>query len=183
MFLVILNYPRMAMTWTLIWICLGAFISTIPRIFFDIPYFMEIFDSDSLYKTFNLVTIYYFRSDQHIVSYVMGILCALVINKYRSIKLNGYLVFMLWVVTSLSSLLSQYWFSHFWLQDYDISYTEAILFLAFGKILFLIGYFWLFFACATNRGGWHRQLILFFRLEFSTLNLSFSFDQDHSIKF
>ena len=148
------HFPRLAIAWNLLWLLIGAFISMSPRLIWNIPYIFEFYDRHSLWTVFKICVLYHMRTDQHIVSYVFGIFCAYLIKTRPKAYLGGRVgELVIWLLTWGTTLLSQYWFAHFWITDYHISYVESLTFLALGRILYLNGYFWLIYACATGRGG------------------------------
>ena len=138
----------------MLFILLGVFVSVYPRVILDLPYFTEAFIADSLWKITKLFLIYHWRPDQHFLSYVLGIFCGYCIRHKAGLSFGGrFLRAFFWVTTSTLTFGSMYWFNNLLLIDYDLTMTEVIVFLAIGKITFLSGWFWLFYACATGRGG------------------------------
>ena len=153
-FLIIYKFPRIAIPWSMFFIMLGVFISVFPRVFLDIPYITESYISDSIWFGLNQFIMYHWRPDQHFLSYVLGILCGFFIRHKAGLQFGGrFLQAVFWVTTSALTFGSMYWFNNLFLIGYDLTKTEVIVFLAIGKITFLSGWFWLFYACATGKGG------------------------------
>ena len=154
MFLVIYKFPRFAIPWNVLFILLGVFIAIFSRVFLDKPFLTELYNMESLLIGIDVFFTYHWRPEQHFLSYVLGIFCGYCIRHKPGLRFGGRTLQMFfWVTTSALTFGSMYWFNNLLLIDYDLTMTEVIVFLAIGKITFLSGWFWLFYACATGRGG------------------------------
>ena len=145
----------MTYIWTLLFLILGIVIAILPRVVWNIPYMFEQFEiNTSLFRLVDLMVVYFLRADAHIVSYVLGMFCGYLIRQKPNLYFGGRIgEFILWVSTTAVTFASMYWWNHFFDLSKPISYTEVLLFLAFSKFTYLCGWFWLFYACATGRGG------------------------------
>ncbi|CAG2102301.1 unnamed protein product [Medioppia subpectinata] len=155
-FLVLYRWPRIGLVWNIVVILIGICIPLAQRLLFGVKHYFE-FSFDTLWSTQNSIILYYWRSDSHIVSYAIGILCGYLIRAKPNLYLGGRVgETFLWISCTTITLLSMYWNNYFFDPYYPLSLTEMLLFMAFSKPLYLLGWVWMFYACATGRGaiGW-----------------------------
>ena len=152
--LVIFNFPRFAISWSLLWVVVTSVLSVIVRVVTDSPFPFETFQRTSLWIVYDSNMLYYFRTDQHIVGYILGILCAYLIRNYPNVNLGDRIgELTVWISTWFITFVAMYWANQFWLYDYHITYTEILWYLGISKLMYLCGWFWLVYACSTGRAG------------------------------
>ena len=160
LFLVLHRFPKIGVFWNLLLVLIGIVICIIPRMILDIPFIYESMEFKSIWTTINLVRLYYWRADPHLVSYALGFFGGYLIRKKPNLYFGGRIgELFLWVVSSSLTLYSILWSNQFWKPYYHLTKTEVILFLAFCKLMYLCGWFWMIYACATGRGGMFRYRI------------------------
>ena len=153
-FLIYFYYSHLALIWTLFLLITGAIISILPSIVWNIPHYYETPSVGTIYSGVNSFNVYYFRTDSHIVSYVFGMFCGYLIRQKPKLYFGGRIgELLLWIICTALTFGTMYW--NYLLQDFyrPLPKTEIRLFIAISKFTYLIGWFWLCYACATGRAG------------------------------
>ena len=153
-FLVFYYSPRFGVFWNILMIALGVFICLAPRLIWDIPHFYEFPRLASIWDFRGALIQYYYRADPHFVSYAFGMFCGYLIRQKPDLYFGGRIGEMfVWLTTASLTFYSMYWLHEFADPHYAVTKTEILLYLTFSKLMYLCGWFWFFYACATGRGG------------------------------
>ncbi|CAG2102300.1 unnamed protein product, partial [Medioppia subpectinata] len=153
-FLVIYHCPRLGVVWNVLAIMLGMFLCIMPRVIRGIAYILEMPFGESLWAGTRAMQAFYWRPDTHVITYMIGILLGYLIRRKPDLYLGGRVgETFLWIACPTISFASMYWTNHLFDSYYPLTYTELLLWLALSKPLFMMGWCWLCYACATGRGG------------------------------
>ena len=159
-FIVYYYFPTIGIIWNFVLILVGVIISLAPKVIWGVPYIFEYPPNDSIWTTVRSVILYYWRIDSHIVSYVLGMFCGYLVRQKPDLYLGGRIgELFLWITCTALTIISMFWINNFWDPYYPLTETEVLLFLALAKIMYLCGWFWMIYACATGRGGMFRYRI------------------------
>ena len=153
-FLILYYCPKYDIIWTLIFIIIGIFINIAPKLFWNIPHYFDYMPINSIWNYVNSFNVYYWRTESHLISYFLGIFCGHLIRRKPDLYLGGRIgETILWIVCPVISFMTMYWIHKLYDYEYPMTSLEMLMFLAFSKISFLVAWLWLFYACATGRGG------------------------------
>ncbi|XP_054166927.1 nose resistant to fluoxetine protein 6-like [Oppia nitens] len=152
-FLVQYHYPRIAVWWGLFMsLGLGGYFLIAPKYIWDMPHFLELPNYISLWDMSRSVIQHYWKADTHICTYMLGILCGYLIRKKPNLYLGGRIgETLLWLTTWTLTMGSLYWTNLLLHKYYTHSNEEIFLFISLSKYMYTIGWFWAFYACATDR--------------------------------
>ena len=135
-------------------ISVGIFIAIAPKIIWGIPHYYEFPEVESVFSMGNTIITYYWRSDPHWVSYAFGMFCGYLTRQKPDLYFGGRIgELFLWLTSFSLTLYSLYWVNDMWYPYYVLKTNEIVLFLAFCKLMYLCGWFWMIYACTTGRGG------------------------------
>ena len=155
-FIITLFYkPKFGISLIILGIVISSFLTIVPRVYYGIFTLYEsknfqAFISDLFYS----VRTYYYSTHSHLNTFLFGLIIGYLIKKKPDQNFGGsiYEIFI-WIVFSIFSTISLLLEKKFYQSSVKINYLEMLLSLAFGRLLFVSGFGWLFYMCSCGRAG------------------------------
>lgn len=157
-FLVLYKIPKIGIIWNLILLLVGMSVIPITRYVFGVNYMFDALAADNIINTQLSWQRHYWAFQPYIQTYVIGILVAYAVRHKPRVYLGGRIgELCIWIITC-GMTCGILW----WQKDYaDVSYKyerlfgyEKSVYLIFHKVIYLSGFSWLIYACATQRAGY-----------------------------
>jgi len=149
--MVLYKWPTIGLGLSMIGIvasCVGTFIFTYvnnhpPTVVFNSPIELD---------TMNSAAEIYTVTFPHIAPYCLGIIAGFVLFKSRTYKINGYIIFVLWITTISLAFTILMWTQR-WNRGEPWTPLSSAMYAGIHRILWALVLFWITFACSTAHGG------------------------------
>jgi hypothetical protein len=153
-FLALYHSSKKGLIWNIFLIFVGIFIALAPKLIFGIPHIFEFTKEESLIPYPKLMKNHFWGIESHIVSYILGLLLGYLIRRKPNLNFGGRSgEFILWIVSWSLTFYAIYWNKDF-LNPYTyLSQFDIISWMAFSKLCYLSGWFYLIYCCTTGRAG------------------------------
>lgn len=156
-FIVTLFYkPKLGIVFVTLGILLGSYLTVVPRIYYGILAFPELRQYQFMIRdTFNSFQAYYYSTQAHLSVFIFGLFVGYLIKKKPNLNFGGRLIeLLLWIVFSMFTYIGLFWDKDWYKPEGEqASYSEMLMSMAFGKLLFVSGFGWLFYMCTCGRAG------------------------------
>ncbi len=158
-FLVFYNSPKIGLFWNIFLVILGIFTALAPKIIFGTPYLFEWSEFAYPFSFLDSLKSNYWGIESHVVSYMLGMLLGYLIRQKPNLYFGGrFGELFIWIISWSLTSFAFYWNKDLYNPYNDLTQTQILLWIAFSKLCYLSGWFFLLYFCTTGRGG----LVLFF---------------------
>lgn len=154
-FLWLYKRPKWGLIWNLILLFIGMSIIPFTIYVIDVPHLWPAFKSETIEHIQLSWQKHYWSAQPYIQTYIIGILTAYAVRRHPNVYLGGRVGELFLWLASIGSTFGVMWWQKDFI-DFDYKYEglfgyEAHVYYLFHKLLYLSGFVWLFYACATGR--------------------------------
>ena len=156
-FLLLFKRPKLGIFWNLILLAFGMAVVPFTVYVLGVPHVWPAFTANDIENVQLSWQRHYWGTQSYVQTYIVGFLVAYAIQRHPNINFGGrYGELCIWFATIGSTIGLMWWQKDF--LDFGYAYGglfgyEAPIYYTFHKPLYLAGFCWLFYACATGRAS------------------------------
>jgi len=182
--------PIKAIFYNIFCVLIGCAICTIPKLVFGIRTPYEIVDMSSFQEVKNSLMQYWMGVHQHISTFSIGILVGYLIKHKPNLNFGGkFGELLIWILAPICTVLAIVWNEKFSYIETKTTHLENMIWIAFGKVLWSLGFAWILYSCCTGRGGiainnYFKETLIFSQtLKLKSLEIIFKSNKFENILF